>query len=246
MIHVIFEGPLSSGAEGLFHCSLPNRGQLAQKYFPGYCRWRQWAIAAITAASSTPNMYLSNWTNTAHTQPLCLRRPSHPSSTLLQAATTIPVQMPIRKSNRNTLRRAMPPLQTHAHSQACAFPLCRRLTSLQSRCGNELTQGRGEGWRVADFCRSSPGSNQQCKELTLSWRRLHKLLSNCFNANHSRDLWHAPYPGFNPPQGTAGLSTARQLSTQTLRHFGGILSLAHKQRYIATRDKANSLAQIKA
>lgn len=108
-IHIIFEGPLSSGAEGLFSCSLLNRGQLAQKYFPGYCHLRQWAIAAITAASSTLNIYLSNRTNTAHSQPLCPQRPSNPSSSLLQPVTTISVQMPIRKSNRNTLQRVMPP-----------------------------------------------------------------------------------------------------------------------------------------
>lgn len=215
-------------------------------------------------------MYLSNSTNTTHTQSLCLRRPSHPSSSLLQDVTTIPVQTSIRKSHRNTRLRVMPPLQIHAHSRACAFPSCRRLASLQSRCGNESTRGRGEGWRVADFCRSSPGSNQQCKELTLCWRRLHKLLSNCFSATtaETSDMHHtqaltlpkvqlaSPQPGSSPlrPLDTLEAFTAqhtnkgtspqetKQIHLLRLRYRRALLKITLIVEYSGPRETNSSAA----
>lgn len=92
------------------------------------------------------------------------------------------------KQQKQTTKSDASPLDPH--SQACALPCVAGwlLCSLPVVMSSYEAEGRnGE----AASCGSSPGSNQQrTKELTLSWRKLYKLLSNCSNRNHSKDLQH--------------------------------------------------------
>lgn len=227
-------------------CSLLNRGQLAQKYFPGYCHWRQ-TVSHSSHHCCQPHSECISGTNTAHSRPLC---PRQLPATLLQPSPSCHQQLSSdalqKKQQKDTAKSDVSPSapsDTHEHVPS----LVRQPGFSAVPLWQWVHRGRGEGWREAALLGSNPGSNQQCtKELTLSWRSLHKLLSNSFKANHSRDLWLAPCPGFNPAQGTAASSYRDSSALWPLDTLEAFTAWHKQQRYSPTSNKTYSLAQTKA